>query len=233
MLLFVDDSGKLSNKKTSNKFVIYSGLFFLNEIDYENFNIKYKKTLINTFSTFKEIKGNKIWNTNYYTETNRNKLFNSISYFECSFFALVIDRDKLKKNIKTEKDAEGVLNFFLLYFIDKICKYKDFKNIELTLIIDNCARPQYGYKLFEWMNNSIINYRHWKCCRDLQQKNIMISPKSKIVDSKEYIGIQFVDFISNTVFKFKNNTTSPLNFKKIFESQTTKKVKIFHYPYFF
>jgi hypothetical protein len=62
---------------------------------------------------------------------------------------LVIDKTKIEKTIKTEKDAEGPLNFALLVFISNICEQLNLNNIKLLIYIDSSLRINYKIDVFQ------------------------------------------------------------------------------------
>lgn len=201
--IFIDDSGKLYDKK---KFANYTAVVFNNKEEYLNFG-KLFHELIKNINGGKEIKGSKFWSRT--AHKNKNQILKLLNEHNIKSFSLMININKLKKRYNNDIETERILNICIAILSQYIINQFNLFNCNLSLYIDEQIRKQYnklnGKSIENFLNYQSNNDKYTIISQKIfREKNIIFHVKYDF-KSHLYSGIMVADKIANGINRIYND----------------------------
>lgn len=225
--VFVDESGTISKEHAKKQDYFIITLLFVENDKMEYVKklfrkyrlqiIKKKENLIQILNEKKEIKGSQL------SEVDKSKIYSKLLE-KCGqdFEVAVIVLDNNKATLRFKSNTSRVFNYliktYLSAYFAKYSKYRNLNSIKFIIDERNVATNS-RCTLQEYLNTEL------NLVNTFAKEDIDVH----YFDSKKYILLQMVDFISNTFYrKIQKHHNDEGNTEKLLT--TTCKGKIFKFP---
>lgn len=228
--VFVDESGTVPKGSVKKKDYFIVTLLMINNADIEHIKkvfkkerlkiVKRKKPLVDSLKQNHEIKGSEL------SETEKAPIYSKIiekcsSEFEIAIILLNNEKATVKFRSNSSRTFNYLIKTFLSIHFKKKSKYRELNSINFIIDERNVATES-KYTLQEYLNTELNLLEHFS------EEDINVH----YFDSKNYLMLQFADFISNTFYRYyqKNNKEAKENVDLLVKQTSTNKV--FKFPYF-
>ena len=207
IIIFVDDSGKLSKKENC---CVYGGLIFLSSKEKNKFINSYRAVINDIRQSYLSINAVEL-KSNMIKPSHRRRLINLCKKHKT--FALIINNSKVYDNIMNQKASRGryidyVQKIIFISLIKKLIKNHIIDSnlpVKININIDQQTTKSNGYYtlkngLYEELVHGYHNYNYNFTHASTLKSNLTLS--INYVESKKSICIQAADIVAGTIRQY-------------------------------